>query len=119
MAVLIPSQTVLSSVLQNLVAQLVKRNNQYQSAVYSQMPVTLFCDAEGWYCKDFWLSAPPTGSVSAGGNTWFPPPGGVKASAVLFPNTTASQCSTIAGTLLTTIKAKVGPIFIVSDQSGQ
>lgn len=117
MAVYIPSQVVLATQLQLLVTQLQHRNAQYASAVYSFINVTLYCDAEGWWVKDLWLSAPPTGSVSAGGNTWFPPAGGVKASAALTPTTSASQCNTIAGTLLTQIKAKVGPRFVTNDHA--
>lgn len=119
MAVLIPSQVVLSSILQGLVAQLAQRNSQYQSAVYTNINVTLFCDAEGWWCKDLWISAPPTGNVSPGGSTWFPPPNGVKASVQLTPTTTSTICDILAGTLLNNVKQKVGPIFIVDDHAGQ
>lgn len=107
MAVQVPSSPALSAKLQQIVAQLAGRNAQYTDQQFSQINVTLRCDAEGWQVRDWWISAPtPAGSPTSA------PPLGVKAAATLTPTTTASQCDTLAASMIAAVKAVTGPVYV-------
>lgn len=112
MAIKVPSIPALSAKLQNLVAQLAERNGQYQSTTWASIQVGLWCDAGRYIIKDWWLSAPPPGLAGTGGFAEMMPWNGVKTSATITPTTTASQCTTIATTMVNAILAQTGPTFV-------
>lgn len=113
MAVVVPSTPALSAKLQKMVAQLAAINTQTQSLHYAAIQVTLRCDAEGYVVRDFWIAAPPPGVAGVGGHADSPPPYGIKTAATLTPTTTASQCDTIAATMIAAIKVVSGPTYVV------
>lgn len=112
MAIKVPSTPTLSAKLQSLVAQLAERNGLYQSTTWSSIQVGLWCDAGRYIIKDWWLSAPPPGLAGTGGFTEMLPWNGVKTSAAITPTTTASQCDTIAATMIAAIKSQTGPTYV-------
>jgi hypothetical protein len=113
MAVLIPALPELLAKLLALQSQLIERNGQYKSTIYTQIVVYLVADAEGWSVKDYWWAAPPPDNNFPGGLPTPPPPTGIKAAGVLTPTQTVGQLTTLAASLISAITAHSGPTYIV------
>lgn len=112
MAIHVPTAPNLSARLQKLVAQLAERNGQINSTTWTSVSISLWCHGGGFIVKDFWISAPAPGVAGTGGFTEMVPWNGIATSAAITPTTTASQCDTIAATMIAAIKAHIGPVFL-------